>query len=73
MPLAAAAGKKLVAKELMLWEGDADYWRLGPGGFIALEGVLAAPSGADDADALRERLLELVALARLTKRTRAVF
>jgi len=68
VPLSSAMGKKVVAKELMLWEDDEDYFTLQRGRFLALHGALAPASGADDFGALRARLLELCALARQLNR-----
>ena len=48
VPLSSSFGKKVVAKELMLWEDNEDYFRVRRGRFLALDGVLASSSGADD-------------------------
>ena len=67
VPLSSALGKKVVAKELMLWEDDGSgYFSLGGGSkrYLALDGALAPPTGADDFNWLRERVLELAAFAR---------
>jgi hypothetical protein len=68
VPLSSSFGKKVVAKELMLWEDDEDYFHVRSGRFLALDGVLAVPSGADDFVYLKDRLTELCALARQTNR-----
>jgi hypothetical protein len=68
VPLSSSFGKKVVAKELMLWEDDDDYFHVRRGRFLALDGVLAVPSGADDFSTLKNRLTELCALARQTNR-----
>ncbi|KAJ8614068.1 hypothetical protein CTAYLR_005846 [Chrysophaeum taylorii] len=70
-PLTSAAGKKVVAKELMLWEGQRDcYYCVGRAGrkFLALDGPLATPDGTDDLDFIRRSLAQLVALATLAGR-----
>lgn len=67
VPLSSALGKKVVAKELMLWEDDGSgYFSLGGASkrYLALDGALAPPTGADDFNWLRERVLELAAFAR---------
>jgi hypothetical protein len=68
VPLSSSFGKKVVAKELMLWEGGEDYFQVRRGRFIALDGALASSSGADDFVYLQNRLTELCALARQTNR-----
>ena len=68
VPLSSSFGKKVVAKELMLWEDNEDYFHVRRGRFLALDGVLASPSGADDFAYLKNRLTELCALARQTNR-----
>ena len=52
----------------MLWEDNEDYFRVRRGRFLALDGVLASSSGADDFAYLKNRLTELCALARQTNR-----
>jgi len=69
-PLTSAFGKKQVARELGLWEGGADYYGIGGARkFVALDGGLGPPSGADDAEAIKDRLSELFAFAWATGRT----
>ena len=68
VPLSSSFGKKVVAKELMLWEDGDDYFHVRRGRFLALDGVLASSSGADDFAYLKNRLTELCALARQTNR-----
>uniref|UniRef100_A0A7S3JNY1 Nucleotide-diphospho-sugar transferase domain-containing protein n=1 Tax=Aureoumbra lagunensis TaxID=44058 RepID=A0A7S3JNY1_9STRA len=70
-PLTSSNGKKVVAKELMLWEGggDADYFRIGGGHqYLALDGPLSTKDGTDDLEILLARLAALVALAETTQR-----
>lgn len=70
-PLSSSAGKKVVAKELMLWEGAADcYYCLGGSGrrFIALDGPLTSLDGKDDWYLIKHILADLVAVARLSDR-----
>ena len=52
----------------MLWEDNEDYFHVRRGRFLALDGVLASSSGADDFAYLKNRLTELCALARQTNR-----
>ena len=68
VPLSSSFGKKVVAKELMLWEDDEDYFHVRRGRFMALDGALAVPGGARRLCYLKNRLTELCALARQTNR-----
>ena len=68
-PLTSANGKKIVAKELMLWEGTENYYDVGGATkYLALEGALASPLGIDDLGSLRETLTDLIVLATLLNR-----
>lgn len=70
-PLTSSAGKKVVAKELMLWEGDSDcYYCLGGSGrrFVALDGPLTSLDGMDDWHLIERILADLVVVARLSDR-----
>ncbi|KAH8053389.1 hypothetical protein JL722_9617 [Aureococcus anophagefferens] len=70
IPLSSAHGKKTVAKEMMLWEGDDGYYAVGGGRrYVMLDGSLAPPTGADDFRFLAARVRELVAFAAATNRT----
>ncbi|EGB11086.1 hypothetical protein AURANDRAFT_71010 [Aureococcus anophagefferens] len=70
IPLSSAHGKKTVAKEMMLWEGDDGYYAVGGGRrYVMLDGSLAPPTGADDFRVLAARVRELVAFAAATNRT----
>ena len=60
IPLSSAHGKKTVAKEMMLWEGDDGYYAVGGGRrYVMLDGSLAPPTGADDFRVLAARVREL--------------
>lgn len=69
-PLTSSAGKKIVAKELMLWEGSGCYYCVGGGApkYLALDHALMTRHGGDDLEAIKRMLDELIAVAMLTRR-----
>lgn len=70
-PLTSSAGKKVVAKELMLWKGEGDcYYCIGGDSsqFLALDGTLVTSDGTDDFEYIGRILKELVILSKLTNR-----